>query len=1138
MNRRKPSIQVDKPIPQKKSRKVTIVRELSPLMSHVGFQGGRHLHPDRLPTKQHDATVSLRIFDTKEETIENVQKYSDSLKRLLVSGIHLKTVPESLIDRLTHLEKLDLSNNQLGDGAIPDDMKKLEKLSDLALNNNKLTKVPPAIKRLKYLARLDLSTNGLDSLKGLEKNRRMQILVLDNNKVSNVFPDISHMQRLEVLKCKDNVVKEIECDVRNLRSLRDLDLSGNSIVVLPSDVFFLPKLEYLSASQNKISKVPVFNIKVNNKHEISDIDLSGNKITKFPGHLLRICKRTDLSSNKIKNLNINSLKNLERDPDKDLIIDDNPLVFPPADMQDLRSMMIYMHEERLKMKVYRGVKVVVLGSHQSGKTSLIQSLIDQQGVLSEDVHEAGAGIESYDMSIDYEPEGDEEQGKSLNLCIWDFCGHAFYRYPHYLFFEQPSIAILTFDMKAYSSEEFDDLIASWFDWMMAKTNKIVTILVGTHGDLLTKAQQNDVIEDVKKQLAEYKDTRARSINERIQAFRKPGMKLSKALSEHLVVLSKLQYSFDHLRVPNTIIMTSSKQFVGFDLLRQEIEKLARSDNFPNVMQEIKTFWVDAEDYIEEKGVTMVQPVMTFEEFRNEVDEKFGMRRMINAMTEYLHEKGKVLNFSQTPSLKEYVFVRPLWLFELLRQIYHHDISNVLSYEKTNSFKAVGMSTNRFERTKSELLSEGVIDRELLQGMIGDLVPTDMNDIFDDVIKILLEGFCIGYPVAKLKESSQGTAKYNHHVKQDDKGKMKIQKILIPWLRKIGEPEDMKEKWQRLSERKNIRILCKFPIYFPPGFFETLCIRIHQKKTRTDYPDKIKKMDSQEKVKMNFMAHWGGGIHARNDEHKVHIKIHYVPGGDNVGTDLLFELRADIIDIDKEDEAAPGTMWNLVYPLLFEFEETIKSYEGILVERRVCCPLCNSPSFVGEWQQPKQLQTELQDNLQRKCEACKEMVETDYLIQPRGQKTDDINDVLKEIIKQRQKRRAAVADQKSLADLIDQENRQYTTPSPSGRRSRGAMLPTPDLSQLQLLQSKFASPEADDDGESTEEPRQNGFPIETLHNNIDTPSNSAYQDLSDLDEVDIEQEVNNDACDNDDDMSPGAYGYDEYTQTSPQTNISR
>jgi hypothetical protein len=87
------------------------------------------------------------------------------------------------------------------------------------------------------------------------------------------------------------------------------------------------------------------------------------------------------------------------------------------------------------------------------------------------------------------------------------------------------------------------------------------------------------------------------------------------------------------------------------------------------------------------------------------------------------------------------------------------------------------------------------------------------------------------------------------------------------------------------------------------------------------------MDSQEKVKINFLSHWGGGLHARNDEHKVHIKIHYVPGKDNVGADLIFDLRADVIDVDKEDEAAPGTMWNLVYPLLFEFEETVKSYEG-------------------------------------------------------------------------------------------------------------------------------------------------------------------------------------------------------------------
>jgi hypothetical protein len=56
--------------------------------------------------------------------------------------------------------------------------------------------------------------------------------------------------------------------------------------------------------------------------------------------------------------------------------------------------------------------------------------------------------------------------------------------------------------------------------------------------------------------------------------------------------------------------------------------------------------------------------------------------------------------------------------------------------------------------------------------------------------------------------------------------------------------------------------------------------------------------------------------------------------------------------------------------------------GVLIERRVCCPQCSSPSFSGEWQQPKQLQTELQDNQRRQCYKCEADVEIDYLIQPR------------------------------------------------------------------------------------------------------------------------------------------------------------
>lgn len=144
--------------------------------------------------------------------------------------------------------------------------------------------------------------------------------------------------------------------------------------------------------------------------------------------------------------------------------------------------------------------------------------------------------------------------------------------------------------------------------------------------------------------------------------------------------------------------------------------------------------------------------------------------------------------------------------------------------------------------------------------------------------------------------------------------------------------------------------------------------------------------------------------------------------------------------------------------------------------------------------------------------------------------------MKEIIKQRQRRRAAVVDQKSLGDLIDQENRQYTTPTPP--RRRGGVLPAPDLSRLNLLQLNHAPHGPQDDLEEHEEPRQNGFPIETLHNNIDTHSNSGYQDTSDLEIEIVEQDGSNNNTQDKFDDENLPYAFDEYTQTSPQTNLSR
>ena len=63
--------------------------------------------------------------------------------------------------------------------------------------------------------------------------------------------------------------------------------------------------------------------------------------------------------------------------------------------------------------------------------------------------------------------------------------------------------------------------------------------------------------------------------------------------------------------------------------------------FPNVLRPIPTFWVDVETYMEEKGNTMVVPIMKYDELKEIVGEKFGMKHLLSTIVQYLHETGKV-----------------------------------------------------------------------------------------------------------------------------------------------------------------------------------------------------------------------------------------------------------------------------------------------------------------------------------------------------------------------------------------------------------------------------------------------------------------------------------------------------------------
>ena len=83
------------------------------------------------------------------------------------------------------------------------------------------------------------------------------------------------------------------------------------------------------------------------------MDLSDNNLVKFPGHLMQLSNRLDLSSNKIRTLSWTALKKVDWDRDQQLLLDCNPLCYPPQDVcqSGLKTIMQFFQESQADVKV-------------------------------------------------------------------------------------------------------------------------------------------------------------------------------------------------------------------------------------------------------------------------------------------------------------------------------------------------------------------------------------------------------------------------------------------------------------------------------------------------------------------------------------------------------------------------------------------------------------------------------------------------------------------------------------------------------------------------------------------------------------------------------------------------------------------
>uniref|UniRef100_A0A8C6QE96 Leucine-rich repeat and calponin homology domain-containing protein 4 n=1 Tax=Nannospalax galili TaxID=1026970 RepID=A0A8C6QE96_NANGA len=155
---------------------------------------------------------------------------------------------------LSDITQADLSRNRFPE--VPEAACQLVSLEGLSLYHNCLRCLNPALGNLTALTYLNLSRNQLSSLPPYICQLPLRVLIVSNNKLGALPPDISTLGSLRQLDVSSNELQSLPVELCNLRSLRDLNVRRNQLSTLPDELGDLP-LVRLDFSCNRVSRIPV-----------------------------------------------------------------------------------------------------------------------------------------------------------------------------------------------------------------------------------------------------------------------------------------------------------------------------------------------------------------------------------------------------------------------------------------------------------------------------------------------------------------------------------------------------------------------------------------------------------------------------------------------------------------------------------------------------------------------------------------------------------------------------------------------------------------------------------------------------------------------------------------------------------------
>jgi internalin A len=237
--------------------------------------------------------------------------------------------------------------------------------------------------------------------------------------------------------------------------------------------------------------------------EVTELDLSGLQLHNVPGPVRDLTKLTwlNLQNNPLHTLPLwlGSMKNLrtvELPQQHDECITNVPSAVFQKGWKSVQSYLLNLNSG---VSVYR-TKLLVVGQHQVGKTSLVRSLCGLK-VREKEPTTDGIQICREVLKVKVKTSSELFSSTNIKLVLWDFGGQPVYYDTHHFFLTGSSIILVVWDVRDSLDES---KVQYWLEAIRARAGKLTpVVLVGTHIDALGGGEQSSHrIESLKEEIKE------------------------------------------------------------------------------------------------------------------------------------------------------------------------------------------------------------------------------------------------------------------------------------------------------------------------------------------------------------------------------------------------------------------------------------------------------------------------------------------------------------------------------------------------------------------------------------------------------------------------------------------------------------